>query len=347
MLYAGTTDGGLWGTRKGSHGWVNLRELGGEAIGNANGAADASAKRDGGPRAPAATDDPVPFQQLVPTPMWISSIEASRYKEGRVYVTADGHRSDDDSPHVLVSEDYGETWRSLRANLPRGSSRVIREDRVNRSLLYLGTEFGFYVSLNRGKDWIRFHNNLPTVAIHEVAQHRTCGDIVLATHGRSLWSIDITPLRQMTAKALAKDMLLCKPSEVIIWKRGQSRGSTGGARRFVGRNPSTQAQIFFALKKKPRTLTVAIHDQSGAKIRDLEVKPAAGLHRVSWNLRRNPRAGQASREEMRRRFRSGSFRGRRGGFGSGSVGVGTYKVVVTADGESQEAEIKVSPDPNG
>jgi photosystem II stability/assembly factor-like uncharacterized protein len=335
VLYAGTDDGGLWMTRQGDHDWVNLREM--ATVGED---ADAGSKN-GGPHSSEPSRFGVPFTDIVKKPMWISGIEASRFAEGRVYVSVDGHRSNDDNPYLLVSEDFGETWMSIRSNLPRGSARVIREDRANENLLYAGTEFGLYVSLNRGKDWTRFHNNLPTVAVHEIAQHRSCGDIVIATHGRSLWRLDVTPLRQMTAKAMDADMALFTPAEVIKWRRGSSRGSTGGASRFVGQTPDSQTQIYFHMKTVPTDLKLQIKDATDKVIRDIKVKPHAGLNRVSWDGRPNPRPRGTgnTRSGSNRSNRFSRFRRTRG------AAPGTYKVLLTADGKTLEATFKISDDP--
>ncbi|MEE2886380.1 MAG: PDZ domain-containing protein [Planctomycetota bacterium] len=331
VLYVGSDDGALWGTRKGDHEWSDLRKA------PVSEASHSKTERKGGPRGNDSDSAGVPFTQIVTKPMWISSIEASRYSEGRVYVTVDGHRSDDDNPYVLVSENYGQSWTSLHAKLPRGSTRVVREDYQNENLLYLGTEFGLYVSLNRGQSWTRFHNNLPTVAIHEVAQHKLCGDVLLATHGRSLWIADMTPLRQLTTKNLAKDVFACQPAEVILWKSKHSRGSSGGASKYVGTTPSSQAQVYFHLKNKPSDLTVAIHGADGKVYRDLKIKtPTAGLNHVTWDLRRNSTNNSGG---------SSNWSSRRGGRGRSSGSAGTYKLVVTADGKTSEATFKVSPQP--
>src|SRR6185369_10837908 len=90
-----------------------------------------------------------PLADLVPQPRWVSGIEASRFVAGRVYVTLDGHRSDDDAAYVLVSEDFGRTWRSIVSNLPKASVKTIREDIKSQNILYLGNEFGCFVSINR------------------------------------------------------------------------------------------------------------------------------------------------------------------------------------------------------
>ncbi len=149
VLWAGTDDGYLWVTRDGGAKWTNVTAKVG-----------------------------------LPGFRWVASIEASRYVEGRAYVAFDGHRSDDDAPYVYVTEDFGETWKPLKANLPTGSSRVLREDIEKENLLYLGTEFAAWASLDRGQTWVKINSNLPTVAVHEFAQPTGVDEIVAATFGR-------------------------------------------------------------------------------------------------------------------------------------------------------------------
>src|SRR5439155_20573088 len=110
-----------------------------------------------------------------------------------------------------------------------GTTRVLREDIENPNLLYLGTEFFAYCSLDRGQTWVKLNNNLPTVAIHEFAQHPTAGEIVAATHGRSLWVLDLTALRQLTGASIAGTTLL-KPAAAVRWMSDPARGRTN--RRF-------------------------------------------------------------------------------------------------------------------
>src|SRR5262249_60135454 len=125
-------------------------------------------------------------------------------------------------PLVFVTEDLGATWKPRRANLPRGSSHCLREDIRNPELLYLGTEFGFWFSLDRGLSWNSLNTNLPTVAVHDVAIHPTSGEIVAATHGRSLWVLDVSPLRQTTRDVAKADVHLFKPTWAVRW-RGHPR----------------------------------------------------------------------------------------------------------------------------
>ncbi len=284
-----------------------------------------------------------PLTELLPGPRWVSAIEASRVERGRAYVTLDGHRSDDDEPYVFVTEDAGETWRSIRANLPTsaGSTKTIREDVVNANILYLGTEFGLWVSIDRGDSWTRFNSNLPTVAVHEIAIHPTAGEIVAATHGRSLWVLDVTPLRQMLDEARSEQVALYEPNTAIYWRPEPNRGGSG-ARRFVGQNQATGAQIFYSLAGSAADISLKVTDLSGKVYRELTATGEPGLHRADWNLRRTPRNGAARRG---RGF--GGGRGGRGRFARGRlVESGKYLAVLTVGDDVYTKEFRVETDPD-
>jgi S1-C subfamily serine protease/photosystem II stability/assembly factor-like uncharacterized protein len=247
VLYVGSDDGALWMTRDGGTNWKNLTSNLG-----------------------------------IPSPRWVATIEASKYEEGRVYVALDGHRSNDDEPYMLMSEDFGDTWKSIRSNIPWGSTRCLREDIANPNILYLGTEFAFWVSLDRGQNWTKLNTNLPTVAIHEVAQHPTNGEIVVATHGRSLWACDVSGLRQIKPENAKDQIALFKPEEVIRWRAEPSRGRTN--RSYSGQNPSSGASIWYALPSKAERVSVRIQDIEGQVVREIRGESAAGLNRVTWDL---------------------------------------------------------------
>lgn len=272
------------------------------------------------------------FSELVPGPRRVQSIEWSKFSRERVYVVLDGHYANDDEPYVSVSNDAGKTWASLRANLPKGSTRVLREDLENEDLLYLGTEFGLYVSIDRGKNWTKFHSDLPTVAIHEVAQHATSGEIIVGTHGRSLWALDVTPLRQMTGDAMTANVQLYRPNDVTLWSMTSERGR-GASRWFAGENPVREAHVYFSVRR-PTDVSIEIRDVSDKVVRQLELPEDAGrpgLHRVDWDLRRDPPAGGAR-----------NVRFRRGGW----VEPGTYRVVLTAGDVTLSSLLRVDNDPD-
>ncbi len=313
------------------------------------------AKRTGDAPAETAAEKPSeaapvgkPLQELLPGPRWFSSIEASRFQRGRVYVTCDGHRSNDDKPYVFVSEDYGQTWRSLLADLPAsiGSTHVLREDVKNQNVLYLGTEFSIWVSVNRGESWTKLNSNLPTVAIHEVAVQPIAGEIVAATHGRSLWILDVAALRQVTAETIAAEAYLYAPQPAIQWRSAPSRGSSG-TRQFTGELPPSGAALYYSLARDAGAVSIKITDIEGKTVRELEGDPAAGLHRVQWDLRRatrpapprqgSPRGGGAGQGGRQRPPQS------RGG---GPVDAGKYLVTLTVDETELKQVLVVEEDPD-
>ncbi|MDP6539075.1 MAG: PDZ domain-containing protein [Planctomycetota bacterium] len=263
--------------------------------------------------------------ELLPKRMWISSLEASRHEEERVYACFDGHRSDDDRPWLFASEDRGRSWRCLSEELPRGSSRVLREDRVNPDLLYLGTEFSMWVSLDRGASWAEIEG-LPTVAVHEIAQHPLGGDVVVGTHGRSLWAGDVTLLRQLTADNLEADFTLFDPRDSILWGSEASRGSSG-LRRFVGDNPAAGMGIAYRLKKKARSVSLTVTGLGGDTVAELEAPRDRGPQRVVWDLRRS---GEGAGSRRRR----------------GRIEPGAYRIVLEVDGVRQTRDVEVRADPD-
>lgn len=277
------------------------------------------------------------LKELMPEPRWVSAIEASKFEAGRVYVTFDGHRSNDDEPYVLVSENYGRTWRPLIANLPTasGSTRVIREDLYNVNLLYLGCEFSAWVSIDRGESWTKFNSNLPTVSVHEFAIHPTAGEIVAGTHGRSLWIMNVTALRQMSSETIVADAHLYTPSAGIIWQSEPSRGNSG-LQSFSGQNPAEGTQIFYSLGKQAADVSLEIVDYRGRTVRELEASGAVGLHNVTWDLRKKVSNRQQQQPQRRRRFN------RRGPL----VLPGNYLVKLTVDDQDYVQELRIEVDPD-
>jgi photosystem II stability/assembly factor-like uncharacterized protein len=161
LLYVGTDDGNIQISKDGGATWALLN---------------------------AATSGKKPVASTLPQGLWVSRILASRYHEGRVYLTLNGYRNDDFQPYVYVSEDYGTTWTSIGKQLPMESVNVIREDPKNEDILYIGTDGGLYVSYNRGQSYMLWNTGLPhSVPVHDIAIQERENEIVLGTHGRSLY----------------------------------------------------------------------------------------------------------------------------------------------------------------
>jgi hypothetical protein len=221
-------------------------------------------------------------------PYWISRIDASHFDAGTAYVAIDGHRSNDLKPYVYVTRDFGRTWTGISAGLPPyGNVQVVREDPKNRDLLYVGTEFGLFISLDGGRSWERFMNNYPTVRTDDILVHPRDGDLIVASHGRSIWvADDITPLQQLTPAVAAADAHLFDVRPAVAWLSDIRLDiSTGGEKQFEGENPQRGTAVQFYIKAGvPGDAKVSIADPSGRPLCETTVRATPGIHRVQWTL---------------------------------------------------------------
>ncbi len=228
----------------------------------------------------------------VPNETHVSRVEPSRHDGATCYVTFDGHRTDDHKPYVFKTTDFGETWSSIASNLPQGNINVIREDPKNKNLLYLGTEYAFYVSLDGGKAWKRFMNGLPTVRIDDILVHPRDNDLILGTHGRSIYIMDdITALQQLTETATASaDAVVLDIRPAVAWVPDIQKAILAeGAKFFRGQNPAQGSAISYWLKGEPAAdVRITITDATGREIRALNGTKNVGLNRVQWDLRATP-----------------------------------------------------------
>jgi hypothetical protein len=210
LLYAGTDDGNVQVSRNGGITWT-----------------EASARMPG-----------------LPQNSWINGIEPSRYEARVVYVAKNNYRNDDFTNYVYRSDDYGATWMAITAGLPENRvARTICEDPQNTNPRYLGTELGLFISLDRGNRWVEFRNNLPLAAINDLEVHPRDNDLILGTHGRSIWILDhLSALQALTPEALASDAYLAEiPSTEMI--RYTTAHADAGHMIFEGKNPAPGALI--------------------------------------------------------------------------------------------------------
>jgi hypothetical protein len=173
-----------------------------------------------------------------PNDNWVTRIEASHFVEGGVYMTISRHQVDDYKPYVFKSEDFGKTWLSLKGNLPEyGYLHTIREDPENRNLLFVGSEFGLFISCDGGKKWIPYKAGFPTIAVRDIQIHPRDRDLIIGTHGRGVWVIDdIRLLEKRTPEAVKAEAVLydIKPALLIAQARAKVPG-----RLFCGQNSPT------------------------------------------------------------------------------------------------------------
>jgi hypothetical protein len=231
----------------------------------------------------------------LPKNSWVNWVQASNFNAGTAYAAFDRHTFGDMAPYVFKTTDFGKTWTPLvtpqDAKSVRGYAHVIKEDLVKPDLLFLGTEFGLWVSIDGGKNWAQFKgNHFPAVAVRDLAVQPRDNDLVLATHGRGIWIIDdITPLRALTPDLLKQDVAFVSARPVQQRIEGQG-GWANGEAVFVGENPPDAAVINYYQRERHLfgKMKLEVLDSSGRVIDELPASKRPGLNRVTWKMRAKP-----------------------------------------------------------
>jgi photosystem II stability/assembly factor-like uncharacterized protein len=223
----------------------------------------------------------------VPANTWVSSVEAGHFEEGTGYVTFDGHMAGDMKPYVYRTRDYGATWQPLALADLRGYAHVVKEDPVSSNLLFVGTEFGLFLSIDGGQRWSQFKANLPDVAVRDLAIHPREHDLILATHGRGLYIVDdLTPLRKLGAATLEQEVafLQARPSALVI---PVFEFGFNGDGEFLGETPAEVATITYYLKRRHMfgDLKLEIYDAQNSLISTIPGGKRRGVNRVDWAMR--------------------------------------------------------------
>ena len=263
VYYAGTDDGNLQVTRDGGKSWAKIFD-----------------KLQGAPKG-----------------VFVSEVVPSRFNEGTVYVTLDGHRQNDYETYIYASNDFGQTFTSLNGNLKGQVVRTLTEDTKNPDVLYIGTETGLFVSTTRGANWQRIKANLPTVRIDEITLHPRDNAMILATHGRALWVLDhLEPIQEYakSQQTSADAMLFAPPA--FAWYQRPARDRNyefWGDQTFFGQNPPQAARLSWINKKQVGDVKLRITDASGREVREisgtaLANSNKAGIQTACWDLRVAP-----------------------------------------------------------
>lgn len=203
----------------------------------------------------------------VPPATWVPHVEASKFDAATAYVVFDDHRRSNWTTYVFVTHDYGKTWKSLATPEIDGFAHVIEEDTVNKDLLFLGTEFGLFVSFNGGGNWMKWTQGLPTVPVRDLAVHPREDDLIIGTHGRSIYIIDdISPLRDISAEIFQKKLHLFKVGDACQYQQGRlSSYLSPGDTSFAGENKRTGACFTYYLipsERKPEESQPEARDET-------------------------------------------------------------------------------------
>jgi photosystem II stability/assembly factor-like uncharacterized protein len=225
---------------------------------------------------------------------YVSEVVPSAFDAGTVYVTVDNHRLNDYAPHIWVSTDFGQTFKSIVNNLAGENVRTLTEDQRNRDVLYIGTETGIFLSLDRGASWQRLKANLPNVRVDEITLHPRDNAMLVATHGRALWVLDhLEPIQEYTAahQAASLGKLFTIPT-ALEWKTKDDRNDEfWGHAYFVGENPPNEAVIQYDLKQTIPDLELRVSDAAGKTVREVKLngaKSSGGIETACWDLRGEP-----------------------------------------------------------
>jgi photosystem II stability/assembly factor-like uncharacterized protein len=309
QIWVGTDDGNLQVTTDGGKNWTNL-------IKNVSGL---------------AANSPV------------SHVEPSRVNANTAYVSFERHMFDDFRPYIFKTTNGGKSWTNISGNLPvKAYVQIIREDPKNTNLLYAGTEIGLFASYDGGRNWLPLNlKNLPNVAIHDIVVHPRENDLILATHGRSLWIFDdATAIQQLTPQIIESNAHLFSVRPGLRYATRFTRYGIGD-KVFTGPNPADGALITYYLKEKlddKADFKIQVFDREGKLVQDLE-RPSRekGLNRIAWNLR-------LGGPEVRRPPTPEQI-----AFGGGARGPqvlpGTYTVKMTVAGKVYEQPVEVKLDP--
>jgi len=306
VIWAGTDDGNLQVTRDGGKTWTNVVS---KIVG-------------------------------LPKNAWVTTVEPGHFDAGTIYATFDLHTFGDMRPYAYKSTDYGATWTALIApdSPVRGYAHVIKEDLVNRNLLFLGTEFGLWVSVDGGKQWAHYKGgDLPAVAVRDLAIHPRDHDLVIATHGRGIWIVDdLTPLRALTPEVLASTVAFL-PGRPTVQRLQAGGGWANGDAIYIGPNPPDDAVITYYQRRRHifGDMKLEVYDASGKLLGTLPTSKRRGLNRATWSMRlAAPRVPPAATAAF------GAAYGPR-------VLPGTYALKMTKDTATYSTQLTLVPDPRG
>ena len=339
VLWVGTDDGNVQVTRDGGKTWKNVAE-------RAKG---------------------------VPKGTYVSRVVASKYGEGTAYVAFDGHRSDDYNVYLFATTDYGETWKAIRNGIPdtAGTVHVLREHPRNQNLLFAGTEFGLWVSWDRGANWTALKNNFPTVPVDDIEIQARDNDLVLATHGRSIWIFDdLTPIEKFDGGVANSDLTFFAPRPATEWSLRRRHWFTG-QKTYEAKNPPYGVILNYYLKeavpaevpktgkddkekketsaaetasteaaaKKEGKAKISVFDKDNKLVREFDGPGAAGVNRTNWDLRWNPSAEPTPQQ----------LEAMAAGFGFGPRGPlvepGEYTIKIKAGSKEASHKVTVEADP--
>lgn len=254
----------------------------------------------------------------LPQGTWVSYVEPSRYDKAVAYATFENHMRGDMNPYIYKTADFGKTWTRLMHDSLRGFAHVIREDIVNKNLLFAGTELGLFVSIDGGISWAQFKNEFPSTPVRDITIHPRDHDVICATHGRGIIIIDdLVSLRALSAETINSDVVIL-PTDPVVTDMETSFADYAGNDEYIGGNPVSVAQVMYYMKSRMMSgeLKIEILDNKSTVLATLTPTKRKGINRVIWGMR-----GKAPKVAASSNFGGVSF--------GPIVEAGTYTVRIT------------------
>ena len=238
-----------------------------------------------------------------PSGWWVSRVTLSSHDRTTAYVSFTGYREDDFRPLLFRTTDLGsgKGWKRITNGLPDGEPiNDIVEDPASANVLYVATEFGVHASCDQGATWAPLNGDLPRVPVHDLEVQDRDGPLVAATHGRGFWALDVDAIRALSGEALAEPAHLFPVGDITRWARRSAVGGYGGGDQvWRGTNESTDASLVVSVQDVEVDWSLTVEDGEGTTLATLELPKEAGLHHLTWDLRKDPKSAEAIEEGRR------------------------------------------------
>jgi len=329
VYWAGTDDGNLQVSTDFGKNWTNITfEFWNE---------------DGTPKS-GVRGDRIPFDR------WVARVAPSSHALERCYVAWTGYRThNEDTTYIFVTEDMGRTWKNLSNGMENPVNDIV-EDPDNPDVLYLATDYGLFLSCDRGDDWIKMQGTVgtgsergpaPDAIIMDIDIQKRERDLAIGTYGRGIYLADIWPCKEFSAEVFAKDAHLFEPQRTIRWEMVEQRGPTYGEFAWVP-NPPSVTNIYYYLKEDSESVQIVITDLAGDEMTAIQGQgelKEKGLHHRTWNMRQRMQRTAGGGQARGGQARPGQARG-------GPVPAGVYKVTLVVDGEEvMTHDLRIVADP--
>ncbi len=260
-----------------------------------------------------------------PQDLWVSRVIASSHKKERVYVSLNGYRWDDFAPYIYVSENYGNTWQRIDGNLPTSPVNVIKEDPANENVLYVGTDNGAYVTLDRGQSWQAFSEGLPAVAVHDLVIQPEAKHLVLGTHGRSFYVADIALIQQLEGSNMGEVLLADIESQRFSRRWGASFSEWSDPFE-----PESTLQFY---SPSAGTATISVRSEDGTLLNQMSVDAAKGVNVTDYDLSVSEKGKKAMEKKgtSLRKMQNGKY----------YLPKGSYDIAVEIGGNSAKKVLEI------